>query len=473
MFETVSIPVWLLIVIGLLAAWAALDRLFMPSVRWFFRRRIRGAIEDARTRLHIDLPDFSLTKRQVLIDRLMYDPQVQAAAAEESRQSGAPRDVVMGTVARYAREIVPAFNAYFYFRLGYHIARGISRLFYRVRLGSADDEALRALGPNTTPVFVINHRSNMDYVLVAFLAAERTALSYAVGEWARIWPLQSLIKMLGGFFVRRGSGNPLYRKVLERYVAMASEGGVPQAVFIEGGLSRDGKLREPKVGLLDYILRGFDPQGDRDVAFIPVGINYDRVVEDRSLVMSLDPEAKRRSGLYAVGVVVRFLGRQAWLTLRGRWYRFGYAVVDFGQPTLLRDWLRRRDIDLAAIGREARIDHVKVLAADLMEEVSRVIPVLPVALVAEVFRQAGGPLAESEIRARALALMERLDRGGALTYIPRRDRDYAVTVGLRILRLRHFIEEHEGRLTRTAENRPLLDYYANSIAHLTAEAVPA
>ncbi len=30
----------------------------------------------------------------------------------------------------------------------------------------------------------------MDYLLVSFLAAEQVALSYAVGEWARIWPLQ-------------------------------------------------------------------------------------------------------------------------------------------------------------------------------------------------------------------------------------------------------------------------------------------
>jgi glycerol-3-phosphate O-acyltransferase len=59
----------------------------------------------------------------------------------------------------------------------------------------------------------MNHRSNMDYILVAFLAAERTALSYAVGEWARIWPLQTLIRALGAYFVRRKSGNPLYRKV--------------------------------------------------------------------------------------------------------------------------------------------------------------------------------------------------------------------------------------------------------------------
>ena len=94
--------------------------------------------------------------------------------------------------------------------------------------------------------FVMNHRSNMDYVLVAYLAATRTALSYAVGEWARIWPLQTLIRTLGAYFVRRSSGDGLYRLVLARYVQMATAGGVVQAVYPEGGLSRDGRVRPPK-----------------------------------------------------------------------------------------------------------------------------------------------------------------------------------------------------------------------------------
>ena len=57
-------------------------------------------------------------------------------------------------------------------------------------------------------VFVVNHRSNMDYVLVAYLAAERTALSYAVGEWAQVWPLQTLIRSMGAYFIRRNSKDP-------------------------------------------------------------------------------------------------------------------------------------------------------------------------------------------------------------------------------------------------------------------------
>ena len=108
-------------------------------------------------------------------------------------------------------------------------------------------------------VFVINHRSNMDYVLVTYLVSESSALSYAVGEWARVWALQSLIRAMGGYFVRRDSSNPLYRKVLARYVHMATASGVAQAVFPEGGLTRDGRLRPPKLGLLSYMVSGFDP----------------------------------------------------------------------------------------------------------------------------------------------------------------------------------------------------------------------
>ena len=81
------------------------------------------------------------------------------------------------------------------------------RLLYRVRLGYADDAALADIESNASVVFVMNHRSNMDYVLVAYMAANRSALSYAVGEWARTWPLQTLIKSLGAYFVRRNSGN--------------------------------------------------------------------------------------------------------------------------------------------------------------------------------------------------------------------------------------------------------------------------
>ena len=80
---------------------------------------------------------------------------------------------------------------------------------------------------------------------------------------------------MGAYFVRRNSNDPLYRRVLERYVHMATEAGVAaQAIFPEGGLSRDGRLREPKLGLYDYMLKSFDPAGAHDIVFVPVALNY-------------------------------------------------------------------------------------------------------------------------------------------------------------------------------------------------------
>jgi glycerol-3-phosphate O-acyltransferase len=471
MGEPVTVPLWLFVAILAFALWSLLDRLLIPSGRWFLRRRLNRLIDRVNRRLAVEIKPFQLTKRQVLIDRLIYDPQVVAAANEHARTHNVPREVAMTEVHRYAREIVPTFNAYVYFRVGYSIARTVARFLYRVRLGYADERTLAGVSPDTTVVFVMNHRSNMDYVLVAFLAAERTALSYAVGEWARIWPLQQLIRSMGAYFVRRNSDSPIYRRVLERYVHMATEAGVAQAMYPEGGLSRDGRLREPKLGLFDYMLKSFDPNGTHDIVFVPVALNYDRVLEDRTLLRSLDREAGRRSAWFAVRTALAFWASQLGLMLRGQWHRFGYACVNFGAPLSARGWLAAhggpRGGDLRALGKEQRFEVIGRLANDVMGEIARLVPVLPVSLMATVLLEAEGPLDELELKVRASDLIEHFEARGAKLYLPRGDRDYAFHVGLRMLSLRHLVEESgEGLFSVVATERPVLAYYSNAIAHL-------
>jgi glycerol-3-phosphate O-acyltransferase len=467
MEEHVTLPLWLAALLVLLAAWAALDRLLIPSVRWFLRRRLNLFVEEIGRRLHLEIHPFSLTKRQVLIDRLMYDPQVLETAVACARADNVPRDVVMAEVERYAREIVPSFNAYAYFRIGYWLARKTARILFRVRVDVTDEAGLSRVHPKSSVVFVMNHRSNMDYILVAYLAATRTALSYAVGEWARIWPLQTLIRSLGAYFIRRNSGSPLYRLVLERYVHMATGSGVVQAVYPEGGLTRDGALRPPKLGLLDYMVRAFHPDGERDLVFIPVGINYDRTLEDRSLLVEQDPRARGKSLPYAVGTALRFLLGNLYLMARGRWYRFGYACVNFGSPVSMREYCRPRGIDFRSMDREERFRRVEALARYLMAEVGKVIPVLPVSLVATAFLRNGDHrLSGIEVKAEVLRLIGILTAAGARVHIPRKDQEYAVDVGLRMLTLRRLVIEEDGLYRARTEELPLLRYYANSIGHL-------
>lgn len=472
-----------------LAAWAVLVLLLVPGMRWYFRRRINRVIRQIGSRLDVELPSFKLTRRQVLIDRLFHDNKVQAAAAACASESGQTLSEVWRRVDRYAREIVPSFNAYLYFRIGYALGRATARLLYRVRIGYVDEEALSRVDPKSTIVFVINHRSNMDYVLVGFLAAERAALSYAVGEWARIWPLQQLVRAMGAYFVRRNSGDALYRTVLARYVQMASEAGVTQAVFPEGGLTLDGRLRAPRFGLIDYMLKGFDARDvageqvpQRDIVFIPVGINYDRVLEDRSQLLKLrlkpahkDAAVPRPGPLRGLLTAARFVLEQLWLAAMGRWHRFGYACVNFGAPVSLRAYAAERRLNFPSLDDAARHAEVGTLAALLMQRIGEVIPVLPVSLVSSILMaDTTRAFSEFELKAAVHARMAELAARGARLYIPREDQDYAFGVGLRMLTLRHIVIEEDGLFRPDPNHSDVLAYYANAIAHLKpAQSDPA
>jgi len=467
MTDAVSLPAWLLVLIAALAVWALYEHLLMPALRFLVTHPANRVIDELGERLRIGIRPFQRTKRQALIHRLLTDPRVQVAAENFAKQNGVSVPAALRAVERYAREIVPAFNAYLYFRIGYFIGRGIARALYRVRLGYVDSAGLAAIEPDATVVFVMNHRSNMDYVLAGYLAADQAALSYAVGEWARIWPLSALIRSMGAYFVRRDSKDELYRRVLERYIAMATEAGVPQALFPEGGLTRDGRMRAPKLGVIDYTMRGFRLEGEHDLVFVPLGINYDRVLEDRSLLRSLDAEAPRVGRAKTLWNTLAFVAHNLRLMLKSEWHRFGYACVNFGSPISMRAYCRERAVDFQRLSGEDRKRETAALGAHLMQAVGRVVPVVPVPLIATVF--VGNPerrLSVLELKAEVGRLLELLERSKAHVYVPRSDFDYAINVGLRTLLSRHLVDEADGLYLAREKELAVLRFYANSIAHL-------
>ena len=460
----ITVPLWLAIAAALLAAWALYEHVLIPALRWMVTHPANQVIDDISSRLRIGIRPFQRTRRQALVHRLLTDPKVQQAAEQHAQNNRVPLPAVLKKVERYAREIVPAFNAYLYFRVGYWLGRAIARTLYRVRLGYIDAEGIARIDPDATVVLVMNHRSNMDYVLAGFMAADQAALSYAVGEWARIWPLSALIRAMGAYFVRRDSGDELYRRVLERYIVMATEAGVPQAVFPEGGLSRDGRMREPRLGVLDYMMRGFRAEGERDLVFVPLGVNYDRVLEDRTLLLSADVPKKRFRTLRGTW---HFILQNLLLVLKGEWRRFGYACVNFGPPLSMREYCRRRNIDFHRLAGAERKQAMVELGTELMQAVGRVVPVVPVAVMATVFvRHPERALSELELKAEVAPLVAALEARGAHIYVPRGDLDYALTVGLRMLRLRKLVDDRDGLYQARSSELELLRYYSNSIAHL-------
>lgn len=436
-----------------------------PSVRWYLRRRLNRTVDKLNSSLQIKIRPLQRSKRQILIDQLMFDREIISMIEEQSQRDNIPRDVLQQKVKSYAREIVPSFNAYIYYQVFYWLAKKVSRFIYRVRVAAAQPNKLQSVDPDATVVFVMNHRSNMDYVLISYLAAERVTLSYAVGEWARIFPLEMLIRAMGAFFVRRGSQNPLYRKVLERYVYMATQSGVCQAVFLEGGLSRDGMLGQPKLGFLDYILRHYDWQTDRDVVFVPVGINYDRVLEDENL-LAWDKKEARLSTRQHLAKLWRFLRLNLFAGSRKRWKRYGYASVNFGVPISMRSYSQERGLAFNHLEKEQRIEKVMELAESLMDSLRYVMPIIPVPIIcAALLRSGEAPKTSLEILGDCDALIDEMIAKGAAMKAEEKPRQRTLSRSLALLRSRDFLVEEDDCYRVNPEYKPLIQYYANSIEH--------
>src|SRR2546423_1993602 len=82
-----------------------------------------------------------------------------------------------------------------------------------------------------------------------------------------------------------------------------------------------------------------DPGFDRDIWFVPVAINFDRVLEDRALIRELVDERDRPGRLAQLWTVMTYLGSNAVRLVMGRLKRYGRAAVNFGTPISLREWL--------------------------------------------------------------------------------------------------------------------------------------
>jgi glycerol-3-phosphate O-acyltransferase len=463
-------PAIVVAVVAAVVAFAAvlgalwLTRQARSAARARLRRWARRTVHEFRARID----RYKRVSPRVVRDEILRDPVVGDAVTEHAAIHGIPEADIRPRVEEYIREIVPYFDVLSYYRFGYNFARLFLDLFYRVSVDYQDELALSAIPTRDVVIYLPNHRSNADYVALAYVLARRVSVSYAVGEWARTWPLEYVFKSFGSYFIRRGFREPLYHAVLERYVQLVTRNGLTQGIFLEGGLSRDGRLRPAKIGLLDYVIRTLrEPSFDRDLWLVPVAINYDRVLEDRTLIREQIEGVPRPGRLEQLGSVLHYVSRQLMRMATRRLRRYGRAAVNFGSPVSARGWLSAQPADVLDLPRSARLPRMQELADDMLHRVAAIIPVTPVPLASAAllsFEASAMPLA---------ALLERMDEmrdqlldGDAKVVRGDRDIREVWDRAWKMLSMRRLVVAEDETLVILPRHRPLLEYYANSIVHL-------
>ncbi len=389
---------------------------------WVLRRvgaRLRaGAVRFVRAH-RIQLESARFIDRVWIREALAQDPRIEQAVAAAAKVGERSVRELRAQVDAYVEEIAPFFSLSAYYRLGPLLAKRVVDFCFELVVEPGAFDAQLAKAPkDAVRVYVINHRANMDPLVLAYGLLRHVPMSYAVGEWALVWPLHTLFRSFGSYFVRRGEKDPLYHAVLERFVQILAGQGAVTGFFPEGGLSRDGALRRPRTGLLEYIVGLRNDQPDQDIVFMPVGLNYDRVLEDRYLLREKDgkrpkPTLAERLGRLALGLVwvPRLVAANLLRVATRSHQKFGYAAIRFGEPLVLTDW--PGGAELHRLPPEERGEAAKLLAEELLDRrIGAVVPATPVPVLCTALLRPGDP-DDGAVRDRVREVLAELRAKGA------------------------------------------------------------
>ena len=243
---------------------------------------------------------------------------------------------------------------------------------YEVDVDTGGLMDLAELGRKHSLVFLPNHRSYLDpLVLREATKGHGLPSNYTLGGInLAMWPLSELGKRSGLVFIRRSTrDDPVYPAMLRLYLGFLLRQHANLEWYFEGGRTRTGKLRPPRMGVLRYLVDAFRANGgDADDAYlVPVSIVYDQQHEVSAL-------SQEESGGTKVPESLTWLYRFA----RAQGRRRGRVHVRFGPPLSLRE-------ALADAGARAETDDltevVPRVAFEVAHRINAATPITPAALV--------------------------------------------------------------------------------------------
>ncbi len=223
-------------------------------------------------------------------------------------------------------------------------------------------------------VFCPSHKSHVDYLVLSQLCLRyKVPLPHiAAGVNLSFWPMGPIFRHSGAFFLRRSfKGDKLYPVVFRTYLRHVMAEGFPIEFFIEGTRSRTGKLLGPRYGILSWLFQSFQEGTGQDLQFIPISIDYEKLVESKSYVRELSGADKKKEDVAAL--------LKARKVLRSK---YGKIYVQIGDPISVKKVLAERNLDGKSLGDDDRRVMVQHLAHGILFGINQVSTVTPSAIVA-------------------------------------------------------------------------------------------
>ena len=278
-------------------------------------------------------PDIS--HRRTLVRKLLENDAIKMAINHRCQQDNLSEYKATKIANNYLNEIV-ADRSYITIQILQRILTAFWNKFYS-GIDVNNSAQLHPLALSHELIYVPCHRSHIDYLLLSYVIhSEGLAIPYiAAGKNLNMPFIGSVLRKAGAFFIRRSfKGNELYSTVIFEYLASQISNCMPIEYFVEGGRSRTGRLLQPKPGMLAMTVRAYLKYQKRPIAFIPVYIGYEKMIESKSYLAELKGDDKKSETL--------FNSIRSVFNIRGF---YGRVTTNFGNPVLLNTILEQHNAD--------------------------------------------------------------------------------------------------------------------------------
>ncbi len=337
-------------------------------------RKVRGALwhhlaREARVVRGPQLKSAARVAEEVLRDR-----SLRAAIARTAEERGLTPVAAEARARELLREIAAAYSP-----IAVEVMRPtldviFNRIYDGIEVDAQGLARLRRAAARSALVLCPSHKSHIDYLVLSKVLydAGLTPPHVAAGANLSFFPLGPIFRRGGAFFLRRSfKGDRLYGAVFHAYVKRLMRDRFTQEFFIEGGRSRTGKVLAPKLGLLGMEVDAWIEGASHDVSFVPIAIDYEKIVEGRAFAAELaggEKQAEDVRGLLKTPRVLRS--------------RYGRIYIQIEEPVSARDFFRERGFDPGAHTAEGRRAAVQVLAHRIVWGIAQAATVTPASLVA-------------------------------------------------------------------------------------------
>lgn len=326
--------------------------------------------------------------RSWFIQEVMADEALDRSLCRLAEERGDEADNLRELALRYIRSIAADLDYTYVELLERILDSTLIRLFDAFDVNAEGLARTKSLFEKGPVVFVPNHRSHADYLLLSHVLYHHgmTVPFIAAGANLSFWPLGHIFRRCGAFFMRRSfRDNIVYRNVLTTYLKILLKEGHSQEFFIEGSRSRTGKLKYPKKGMLRMLLNASRDARIENLKFVPVSITYDRVIEHKSYVRELEGGKKEDEKPSHLIRLAKYISR--------RRERYGTIYIRFGEPISISE-------------SSENTEQVKSLAFNICHEINRHTVATPAAVAAaSLLCVARAGVTETEFERNSLAIL--------------------------------------------------------------------